>query len=62
MVALQGSGTLSFDLDVLPERLGFMLHAIIWISVVPQHLTLVAEQIVRQTRSRRSPRSVAPPT
>lgn len=47
MVALQGSGTLSFDLDVLPERLGFMLHAIIWISVVPQHLTSVAEQIVR---------------
>lgn len=47
MVALQGCGTLSFDLDVLPERLGFMLHAIIWISVVPQHLTSVAEQIVR---------------
>lgn len=47
MVALQGCGTLSFDLDVLPERLGFMLHAIIWISVAPQHLASVAEQIVR---------------
>lgn len=47
LVALQAGGTLSYDLDVLPERLGFMLNAILSISVVPCHLASVAEQIVR---------------
>ncbi|WAJ47236.1 Lrp/AsnC family transcriptional regulator [Mycobacterium sp. Aquia_216] len=47
LVALQAGGTLSYDLDVLPERLGFMLNAIIWVSVAPCHLASVAEQIVR---------------
>ncbi|MEZ0353197.1 Lrp/AsnC family transcriptional regulator [Mycobacterium sp. pR1184] len=45
--ALQAGGTLSYDLDVLPERLGFMLNAIVWISVAPRHLAAVAEQIVQ---------------
>lgn len=47
LLALQAGGTLSYDLDVLPERLGFMLNAIVWISVAPAHLATVAEQIVR---------------
>lgn len=47
LVALQAGGTLSYDLDVLPEQLGFMLNAILWISVAPRHLESVAEQIVR---------------
>ncbi|BAX92225.1 Lrp/AsnC family transcriptional regulator [Mycobacterium shigaense] len=47
LVALQACATLSYDLDILPERLGFMLTAVVWISVVPRHLASVAEQIVR---------------
>jgi DNA-binding Lrp family transcriptional regulator len=47
LVALQACGTLSFDLDVLPERLGFPLHAILWISAAPCHLASVAERIAR---------------
>ncbi len=47
LATLQAGGTLSFDLDVLPERLGFMLHAILWITIAPPHLASVAEQIVQ---------------
>jgi DNA-binding Lrp family transcriptional regulator len=47
LAALQASDTLAYDLDVLPERLGFLLNAIIWISTVPGHLASVAEQIAR---------------
>jgi DNA-binding Lrp family transcriptional regulator len=47
LVALQAAGTLSYDLDVLPERLGFMLTAVLWISIAPCHLASVAGQIVR---------------
>ncbi|WP_235852775.1 Lrp/AsnC family transcriptional regulator [Mycobacterium interjectum] len=32
---------------MLPERLGFLLNAMIWISTVPRHLASVAEQIAR---------------
>lgn len=47
LAALQASDTLAYDLDVLPERLGFMLNAMIWISSAPRHLASVAEQIAR---------------
>ncbi|ORW50137.1 AsnC family transcriptional regulator [Mycobacterium paraense] len=47
LAALQASDTLAYDLDVLPERLGFMLNAMIWISTAPRHLASVAEQIAR---------------
>lgn len=47
LATLQACDTLAYDLDVLPERLGFMLHAIIWISTMPRHLASVAEQIVQ---------------
>lgn len=47
VAALQAAGTVTFDLDVLPERLGFPLNALIWISTAARHLTAVAEQIVR---------------
>jgi DNA-binding Lrp family transcriptional regulator len=46
LAALQGSGTLSYDLDVLPELLGFRLNATMWISTSPRHLAATAEQIV----------------
>ncbi|SPM31339.1 Lrp/AsnC family transcriptional regulator [Mycobacterium terramassiliense] len=47
LAALQASDTLAYDLDMLPERLGFMLNAIIWISTAPRHLVSAAEQIAR---------------
>lgn len=47
LATLQAADTLAFDLDVLPERLGFALNALIWVSTTPRHLTSVAEQIVR---------------
>ncbi len=43
--ALQEAGTLAYDLDVLPERLGFALNATVWISTSPKHLATVADQI-----------------
>ncbi|GAS94533.1 AsnC family transcriptional regulator [Mycolicibacterium canariasense] len=46
LAALQDSDTLSYDLDVLPELLGYRLNATIWIATSPRHLTVVAEQIV----------------
>ena len=45
--ALQASGSLTYDLDLLPERLGFMMNAMIWISTMPRHLASVAERIAR---------------
>jgi DNA-binding Lrp family transcriptional regulator len=47
LAALQACDALAYDLDVLPERLGFALNAMIWISTMPCHLASVAEQIVR---------------
>ncbi len=46
LAALQDADTLSYDLDVLPELLGYTVNATIWISTSPKHLTTVAEQIV----------------
>ncbi len=46
LAALQDSDTLSYDLDVLPELLGYTLNATMWISTSPRHLTTTAEQIV----------------
>lgn len=47
LAALAASDTLTYDLDVLPERLGFTLNAMIWISTTPLHLASVGEQITR---------------
>ncbi|MHA7664544.1 Lrp/AsnC family transcriptional regulator [Mycolicibacterium sp. HS_4_1] len=46
LAALVASDTLAYDLDVLPERLGFTLNAMIWISTMPRHFTSVAERIM----------------
>ncbi|WP_458317701.1 Lrp/AsnC family transcriptional regulator [Mycolicibacterium brisbanense] len=47
LAALQASDTVAYDVDVLPERLGFTLNAMIWISTMPRHLESVAAQLVR---------------
>jgi DNA-binding Lrp family transcriptional regulator len=47
LTALEASDTLAYDLDVLPEQLGFLMNAMVWIATTPRHLTSVAEQIAR---------------
>lgn len=45
MAALEASGTLAFDVDLLPERLGFYVSAMLWLTTTPRRLAAVAEQI-----------------
>lgn len=45
MAALESAGMLAFDVDLLPERLGFYVSAMLWLSTTPRHLADVAEQI-----------------
>jgi DNA-binding Lrp family transcriptional regulator len=45
IAALEASGTLAFDVDVLPNRLGFNVNAMLWLTTPPRHLAAVAEQI-----------------
>jgi DNA-binding Lrp family transcriptional regulator len=45
MAALEASGTLAFDVDLLPDRLGFNVNAMLWLTTAPRHLAAVAEQI-----------------
>lgn len=45
IAALETSGTLFYEIDLLPERLGYRLNAMLWLTVSPQHLHDVGEQI-----------------
>ena len=45
LAALEAAGTLTYDLDVLPQRLGFEVNAMIWLTAAPQHLESVGQQI-----------------
>ena len=45
MAALEASGTLAFDVDLLPDRLGFFVSAMLWLTTTPRHFAAVAEQI-----------------
>lgn len=45
IAALESSGTLLYDVDLLPERLGYQLNAMLWLTVSPQHLDHVGEQV-----------------
>ncbi|WP_116374215.1 Lrp/AsnC family transcriptional regulator [Mycobacterium sp. MFM001] len=45
MAALEASGALVYDVDVLGERLGFQLNAMLWLTVAPRHLSRVGEQV-----------------
>lgn len=45
LAALEASGALLYDVDVLPERLGYHLSAMLWLTVAPEHLHRVGEQI-----------------
>ncbi|MFF2731872.1 Lrp/AsnC family transcriptional regulator [Streptomyces sp. NPDC058008] len=45
--ALEASGTLVYDLDLLPERLGFHLHATLWLRTTPAALQRVGEELAQ---------------
>jgi len=45
IAALEASGTLTYDLELLPEHLGFHVNAMVWMNTPPRHLANVAEQI-----------------
>jgi hypothetical protein len=45
MAAPEASGTLAFDVDLLPDRLGFNVNAMLWLTMPTQHLAAVALQI-----------------
>nr|WP_231984201.1 Lrp/AsnC family transcriptional regulator [Mycobacterium sp. E342] len=45
LAALEAAGSLLYDVDVLPERLGYHLSAMLWLTVAPRHVQRVGEQI-----------------
>ncbi|MFF2330962.1 MULTISPECIES: Lrp/AsnC family transcriptional regulator [unclassified Streptomyces] len=45
--SLETSGTLSYDIDLLPERLGHPLSATLWLRVAPAHLERAGDAIAR---------------
>lgn len=45
LAALEASGSLLYDVDVLPERLGHHLSAMLWLTTAPQHTHRVGERI-----------------
>jgi DNA-binding Lrp family transcriptional regulator len=42
---LEASAALLYDVDVLPERLGYYLSAMLWLTVAPQHVHRVGERV-----------------
>ncbi|GEC07394.1 AsnC family transcriptional regulator [Streptomyces spinoverrucosus] len=47
LAALETSGTLSYDVDLLPERLGHALNATLWLRVAPACLKQAGEELAR---------------
>ncbi|OBF49519.1 AsnC family transcriptional regulator [Mycobacterium sp. 852002-53434_SCH5985345] len=45
LTALEAAGALVYDVDVLPERLGYHLSAMLWLTVAPQHTHRVGERV-----------------
>ena len=45
--ALESSGTLSYDIDLLAEHLGYHLHATLWLRVAPARLEGTGNEIAR---------------
>ncbi|MFK4105941.1 Lrp/AsnC family transcriptional regulator [Streptomyces sp. NPDC019531] len=43
--ALESSGVLSYDVELLPEHLGHHLNATVWLRVAPAHLHRVGEEL-----------------
>jgi DNA-binding Lrp family transcriptional regulator len=49
MAALEATGTLVFDVDLLSDRLGFNVNAMLWLTTTPRHLSAVAAEIATHT-------------
>lgn len=49
--ALEAAGTLFYDVDVLPERLGYHLHATVWLRVTPHHLEGAGEELAQHEQT-----------
>lgn len=62
LAALEAAGTLTYDLDVLPQRLGFDVNAMIWLTTAPSHLENVGQQMAAHAGSPRCPPSAAETT
>lgn len=45
MAALEAGGALGYDVDVLPERIGFHVNAMAWLTVAPAHVHAVGERL-----------------
>ena len=45
LATLKASGALFYDTDLLPERLGYRLNAMLWLSVTPRYIHQVGEEI-----------------
>jgi DNA-binding Lrp family transcriptional regulator len=45
--ALESSGTLEYEVELLPEHLGYPLNATVWLRVAPAHLERVGEEFAR---------------
>ncbi|MEV7069748.1 Lrp/AsnC family transcriptional regulator [Streptomyces sp. NPDC091972] len=43
--ALESSGALTYDVDLLPERLGHRLNATLWLRMAPAHVHRVGEEL-----------------
>ncbi|TGD84546.1 Lrp/AsnC family transcriptional regulator [Mycolicibacterium sp. CH28] len=46
ITALESSATLTYDVDVLPEKLGFPVHAVVLLKAAPRHVQRVGQQLV----------------
>ncbi|BBY64019.1 Lrp/AsnC family transcriptional regulator [Mycolicibacterium helvum] len=45
LTALERSGTLLYDVDILPEQMGYHVNAILWLTLPPEHTHAVGNQL-----------------
>jgi len=45
LAALHAAGTLTYDVDILPDQLGFEVNAMLWLTTVPRHVHAVGSEI-----------------
>lgn len=45
LVALERSGALLYDVDILPEQMGYNLSAILWLTLSPEHTHAVGSRL-----------------
>ena len=45
MATLEAGGALGYDVDILPERIGFHVNAMVWLTAAPRHVHGVGEQL-----------------